>query len=360
MFARWLQPLQLLSCWCFAAVQADASGFLHDAGVLAIPAFVQNGTSQSSQDIEKAIDKIKKELSEVKVEKHHAAQDFAAKRQRQKELEDQLAALAAQEAAEKAAQEKAARAKAAAEKAAAEKAAAEKAAAEKEAAKKAAAARKQAEQRAEASKLAADKAERARIEAERLTAEAQAAAQKAKHEQAEAEKVAQRAAAARVAAERAEQKSAAASAKSEALKSAADNHHAESGKAAQDSKVGAARPSEPDRRAAAKSSNSPTYIPSAQDVASTVTSAPSHPASSPASQGSTCHGCSETLSLAYQRCAAEHGNPCSRLANGQIKDGLCCSRKEAHNTCLKCAYNGCPPNGSCAPINKKYYSERSK
>lgn len=84
-----------------------------------------------------------------------------------------------------------------------------------------------------------------------------------------------------------------------------------------------------------------------------TTAAPSVPSSS------ACRGCDENLSLAYQKCAAAHGNPCKRLAGGQMKDGLCCSRKERHDECLKCAHDGCPSAKACVSINKQYYSERS-
>lgn len=90
---------------------------------------------------------------------------------------------------------------------------------------------------------------------------------------------------------------------------------------------------------------------------------PLNPSGSPSASSSriltsSCRGCSENLALAYQKCAAQHGNPCKELANGRIKDGSCCLLKNDHNTCLRCAQHGCPSASGCVAINKQYYSKR--
>jgi hypothetical protein len=89
---------------------------------------------------------------------------------------------------------------------------------------------------------------------------------------------------------------------------------------------------------------------------------PLNPSGSPSASSSRmltsrCRGCSENLALAYQKCAAQHGNPCKELANGRMKDDSCCLLKNDRNTCLRCAQDGCRSASGCVAINKQYYRE---
>mmetsp|Transcript_49078 Transcript_49078/g.110041 ORF Transcript_49078/g.110041 Transcript_49078/m.110041 type:complete len:121 (-) Transcript_49078:73-435(-) len=70
-----------------------------------------------------------------------------------------------------------------------------------------------------------------------------------------------------------------------------------------------------------------------------------------------CTGCDLTLAEKYQRCALEHGLPCSKGADGQKKDYGCCLAKEKHERCLQCKSMDC--QYKTCNVNKKYYAEHA-
>lgn len=73
----------------------------------------------------------------------------------------------------------------------------------------------------------------------------------------------------------------------------------------------------------------------------------------PAGPPSPCGECDEELTLAYQRCAVEHGDPCKKR-KGVVKDAPCCQQKEQHQTCNKCAQGGCAAACSAQHIASKF------
>mmetsp|Transcript_24164 Transcript_24164/g.56173 ORF Transcript_24164/g.56173 Transcript_24164/m.56173 type:complete len:121 (+) Transcript_24164:93-455(+) len=70
-----------------------------------------------------------------------------------------------------------------------------------------------------------------------------------------------------------------------------------------------------------------------------------------------CAGCDITLAEKYQRCALEHGLPCTKGPDGQKKDVSCCLTKEKHDRCLTCKSMDC--QYKTCNVNKKYYSEHA-
>mmetsp|Transcript_74764 Transcript_74764/g.189764 ORF Transcript_74764/g.189764 Transcript_74764/m.189764 type:complete len:129 (+) Transcript_74764:75-461(+) len=78
-----------------------------------------------------------------------------------------------------------------------------------------------------------------------------------------------------------------------------------------------------------------------------------------------CAGCDESLSLAYQSCAREYGNPCAETNQaglvasgpGTKKDVGCCLKKDKHDRCMQCKSMDC--QFATCHTNKRYYSERT-
>merc|ERR1719460_1013323 len=78
-----------------------------------------------------------------------------------------------------------------------------------------------------------------------------------------------------------------------------------------------------------------------------------------------CAGCNEALSLKYQGCARDHGNPCAERnaaglvsdAEGTKKDVKCCLVKEKHDRCMECRSMNCAYK-TCN-VNDRYYREHA-
>uniref|UniRef100_A0A7S3M7B1 Uncharacterized protein n=1 Tax=Spumella elongata TaxID=89044 RepID=A0A7S3M7B1_9STRA len=78
-----------------------------------------------------------------------------------------------------------------------------------------------------------------------------------------------------------------------------------------------------------------------------------------------CAGCDEGLSLAYQSCARDFGNPCAETNEAGIvgagpgtkKDVSCCLKKDKHDRCMQCKSMDC--QFATCHTNKRYYSERT-
>lgn len=360
-----------------ATCLATSNGFLQETDASSVPDFGDFLKNLTPEERAEALAAAQKELSKVQIDKHHTAKDFADQVKSEKDLQAKIKALLAAQ------MEAAKQRKLELERAVAAEAAAKAKKKAEEAEKRKLEQERKAAEEAEARRLLEE--ERMR-KLEQARKDAEMAAAKAKLKAKEAARLADEAAAtARAAAEAAARAHGAAEATAHAAEKAvatAPKAAAVVNKTASTPSTPARLPSQAKTAGTAQPLSSPNSSSAAKPVKKSVdtpsksAATPRHQVSIPGtwevkppwevlsaaprtSASNSCNDCSETTALAYQKCALVHGNPCIRLADGQIKDGLCCSRRESHNACLKCAHDGCPAGTACAAINKQYYTKRT-